>query len=67
MLVGIEFTPEGITTAVASYMEANKEMILEQRYKAMTPVLVNLKTQTPLKWAPPAEAVPGNLRRGRGG
>lgn len=54
-LVGIEFTPEGIAAAVAEYMEANKEMILGQRYKAMTPVLVNLKTQTALKWAPPAE------------
>jgi glutaminyl-tRNA synthetase len=55
VLVGIEFTPEGIAAAVTEYMEANKEMILEQRYKAMTPVLVNLKTQTALKWAPPAD------------
>lgn len=55
VLVGIEFTSEGIAAAVAEYMEAHKGMILEQRYKAMTPVLVNLKTQTALKWAPPAE------------
>ncbi|KAI5853175.1 tRNA synthetases class I, catalytic domain-containing protein [Morchella snyderi] len=53
--VGIEFTSEAIAVAVAEYMEAHKGMILEQRYKAMTPVLVNLKTQTALKWAPPAE------------
>lgn len=53
--IGIEFTSEGITAAVAEYIEKNKSTILEQRYRALTPTLVNIKTTTDLKWAPPAE------------
>lgn len=45
----------GITAAVAEYIDNNKSTILEQRYKALTPTLVNVKTTTDLRWAPPAE------------
>lgn len=40
---------------MAEYINNNKSTILEQRYKALTPTLVNVKTTTDLKWAPPAE------------
>lgn len=53
--VGIEFTPEKVREAVKAYIEENKDSILEQRYKALTPTLAGIKTSTDLKWAPPAE------------
>lgn len=40
---------------MAEYIGSNKSTILEQRYKALTPTLVNVKTTTDLRWAPPAE------------
>lgn len=40
---------------MAEYIKTNEATILEQRYKALTPTLVNVKTTTDLKWAPPVE------------
>lgn len=40
---------------MAKYIEENKSTILEQRYRALTPTLINVKATTDLKWAPPVE------------
>ncbi|CCX04759.1 tRNA synthetases class I, catalytic domain-containing protein [Pyronema domesticum] len=49
--VGIEFTAESLTAAVAEYIEKIKADIEEQRYKGLPATLVAIKN-TALKWAP---------------
>lgn len=52
MVQGIEFSPESLKAAVASYIEKNKATIEEQRYKSLSPSLADMKATTNLKWAP---------------
>ncbi|KAF8477184.1 tRNA synthetases class I, catalytic domain-containing protein [Kalaharituber pfeilii] len=53
--VGIELTKEEIAAIVNQYIEANKERIIEERYKLAQETLSVLKNTTALKWAPPLD------------
>ena len=49
--VGVELTKEEIEVIVKTYLEANKERIVEERYKIGQETLSVLKNTTDLKWA----------------
>lgn len=53
--VGVEFTKEEITAKVAEYVAANKDRIIEERYKIAQETISVLKNTTDLKWAPPLD------------
>ena len=53
--VGVEFTQEEIVAKVSEYIIANKERIVEQRYKVAQETLSVLKNTTGLKWASPLD------------
>lgn len=53
--VGIDYTPELMTSEVKKYIDANKEKIVVDRYNTQSETLKALKTDTVLKWASPGE------------
>ncbi|KAL0097960.1 tRNA synthetases class I, catalytic domain-containing protein [Phycomyces blakesleeanus] len=49
--VGIIVTPNDIQKAVQTYLDANKETILKDRYKTLGPTLANVRKISALRWA----------------
>ncbi|KAI7851936.1 tRNA synthetases class I, catalytic domain-containing protein [Circinella umbellata] len=49
--VGIVVTPEQIKSAVADYITANKDNIVENRYRVLGPSLANTRKSAALRWA----------------
>lgn len=56
--VGITVTDEQVKEHIAKFIEANKERILEQRYKAVPELMSSVKNIPELKWANPASFKP---------
>ncbi|CAG8729409.1 3333_t:CDS:2, partial [Cetraspora pellucida] len=49
--VGVVVTPDQITVAIASHLEANKDSLISERYKLLGPLLAQARQIPELRWA----------------
>ncbi|CAG8779967.1 37058_t:CDS:2, partial [Racocetra persica] len=49
--VGVVVTPDQITAAIASHLEANKDALISERYKLLGPLLAQARQIPELRWS----------------
>lgn len=50
-MIGVVVTPDQITAAIASHLEANKDALISERYKLLGPLLAQARQIPELRWA----------------
>ncbi|KAI9228321.1 MAG: tRNA synthetases class I, catalytic domain-containing protein [Piptocephalis tieghemiana] len=53
--VGIKVTPEEITSAIERLIEERREVLLEERYRKVGPLLSTVRSDEHIRWAPVPE------------
>lgn len=51
LLIGVVVSHEQVVTSIASLLEANRDVLVKERYKSLSPLLAKAKQIPELRWA----------------